>query len=203
MRRFAKLPAAVAGVAIGLMLAIVWLTSAPQSPPSFDQVKARWRPSDAQLLDRDGDSLYERRIDSYGRRLAWTPIDEISPALQQTVIASEDRRFYHHHGVDLRAVAAAVTAPHRRSGHARGAGHDYYAAHWRCLTRRSAGRGHRRSLAQKIRQRSPRKLSRSSGYGREAPDFRGPILTWSPDCLASSKELAPRLALCSPKRRME
>jgi penicillin-binding protein 1C len=41
--------------------------------------------------------------------LAWTPLSDISAALQAAVIASEDRRFYQHHGVDGRAVIAAAT----------------------------------------------------------------------------------------------
>ena len=76
--------------------------------PSFDQVRAEWRPSDVQLLDRHGDPIYEMRIDRHGRRLAWTPLEEVSPALTQAVIGSEDHRFYTHHGVDTFAAAAAL-----------------------------------------------------------------------------------------------
>src|SRR5208282_5663941 len=99
-------------VAIFLLLAGVsifaWLASAPREFPSFAEVRARWRPSDAQLLDRHGDPVYEMRIDSQGRRLAWTPLDEISPALLQAVVESEDRRFYSHRGVDAIAAAGAA-----------------------------------------------------------------------------------------------
>ena len=75
--------------------------SSPPVLPEFSEVRARWQPSDAQLLDRNGDPLDEIRIDRHGRRLAWTPLNEISPALQQAVIASEDHRFPSHHGVDV------------------------------------------------------------------------------------------------------
>ncbi len=91
-----------------LALAAVSIALQPPGLPKFDDVRAAWRPSDAQLLDRRGDPLYERRIDCHGRRLAWTPLNEVSPALARAVIASEDRRFYEHHGVDLRALAAAT-----------------------------------------------------------------------------------------------
>jgi penicillin-binding protein 1C len=87
--------------------ASVWIWPAP-AMPSFEQVRARWRPSDAELLDRRGEPLYARRVDLHGRRLAWTPLEEISPAMRRAIIASEDRRFMRHHGVDFRAVAAAL-----------------------------------------------------------------------------------------------
>ncbi|HEV2169520.1 MAG TPA: transglycosylase domain-containing protein, partial [Candidatus Binatus sp.] len=72
--------------------------------PTFAEVRARWRPSEAQLLDRNGDPIQEMRIDSHGRRFAWTPLDQISPALMQAVIVAEDRRFWSHRGVDLIAL---------------------------------------------------------------------------------------------------
>jgi len=78
------------------------------SPPPFESVRAAHRPSDASLLDRHGELLHEIRVDDRTRRLAWTSLSEISPALQAAVIASEDRRFYHHGGVDARALAAAA-----------------------------------------------------------------------------------------------
>ena len=108
-----------AGAAITLALLVGWIVSAPQAPPSFDEVRAQWRPSDTLLLDRNGDPLYERRIDVDGRRLAWTALDEISPALERAVIASEDRRFHDHYGVDLYAIAGALLRG-ATSGHPRG-----------------------------------------------------------------------------------
>ena len=83
-----------------------WLLSSPELP-EFSAVRARWRPSDAQLLDRNGEPIHEIRIDRQGRRLAWTPLAETSPALQQEVIASEDHRFATHRGVDVIALAAS------------------------------------------------------------------------------------------------
>jgi penicillin-binding protein 1C len=76
--------------------------------PSFAEVRASFRPSNMRLLDRHGEILHERRLDLHGRRLAWTSLADISPALQAAVIASEDRRFYRHGGVDSRAILGAV-----------------------------------------------------------------------------------------------
>jgi penicillin-binding protein 1C len=82
--------------------------------PSFAGVRESFRPSDHSLLDRHGTVLDERRLDFQGRRLAWIPLADISPALQAAVLTSEDRRFYRHGGVDLWAVAGAVA--HRLVG---------------------------------------------------------------------------------------
>jgi penicillin-binding protein 1C len=148
MRRCGK-AIAVAGVA-AITLALGWLALAPKAPPSFAEVKSQWRPSDVELIDRNGDPLYQRRIDLHGRRLAWTPLDEISPALESAVIASEDRRFYEHGGVDLRAVAGSMMRG-AIGGHSRGA--STITMQVAAMIDPTLGRGgHRRSLAQKIRQ---------------------------------------------------
>lgn len=76
--------------------------------PEFSEVRARWNPSDAQLLDRNGEPIHEIRVDRHGRRLAWTPLRDISPTVPEAVIASEDHRFLTHHGVDVFAVAGAL-----------------------------------------------------------------------------------------------
>ena len=80
------------------------------APPTADMVRAAWKPSEAALLDRHGEVLHERRVDTTRRRLAWTALDDVSPALVTAVLASEDRRFREHGGVDARAIAAAVWA---------------------------------------------------------------------------------------------
>ncbi len=88
----------------------LWLTGrgADVALPSFAEVRASFRPSDVSLLDRHGEILHERRLDTHGRRLTWTAAAEISPALQAAVVASEDRRFYRHGGVDSQAILGAV-----------------------------------------------------------------------------------------------
>ena len=76
--------------------------------PTPDQVQAAWRPSDAQLLDRHGVPLDTVRLDMRVRRLAWTPLADISPALGAAVMQAEDQRFMEHGGVDLRAAGQAA-----------------------------------------------------------------------------------------------
>jgi penicillin-binding protein 1C len=139
-------------IAAFVIVAIVAAATALQPPglPSFHEVRAEWRPSDAELLDRHGDPLYERRIDSHGRRLAWTPLDEVSPAIVHAVIASEDRRFFEHHGVDPRALTAAALDAALGS-HARGA--STITMQVAAMLDPSLGRnGSRRTLGQKVAQ---------------------------------------------------
>ncbi len=97
----------IAGTALAILVICAWIFSCTE-PPKFSEVRARWHPSDAQLLDRNGEPLHEIRIDRHGRRLAWTRLADISPALQAEVIASEDHRFARHRGVDLVAIAGAL-----------------------------------------------------------------------------------------------
>lgn len=109
---------AVAGLLAATGMAVTIALYRPVVP-GFEAVRARWRPSDAQLLDRNGEPLHELRVDAHGRRLAWTPLAAISPALQRTVITVEDRRFRSHHGVDFAALAGAAAqwlAGHRSRG---------------------------------------------------------------------------------------
>jgi len=75
---------------------------------AFEEVKASYVKSDAALLDRHGAVIHEMRIDSKGRRLDWTSLSNVSPALVRSVIWSEDRKFYEHGGVDWTALGAAV-----------------------------------------------------------------------------------------------
>jgi penicillin-binding protein 1C len=76
--------------------------------PAFDEVMAGHRKSDAVLLDRNGNIIHDLRVDSKGRRLDWTRLQNISPALIKAVIWSEDRRFYEHGGVDWTALGTAA-----------------------------------------------------------------------------------------------
>ena len=103
LRRLAKLGLLLAAIGL-LMLAVT-----RPSPPTFAEVRAQWRPSEAQLLDRNGNPVHELRIDRHGRRFAWTPLDEISPALTDAIVASEDHRFWSHHGVDVLALTASAS----------------------------------------------------------------------------------------------
>ncbi len=90
--------------ALGLAALSAWAL------PSFDDVRAAHRPSDLPLLDRHGTPLQMVRIDASVRRGPWLPLAEISPALREAIVQSEDRRFWSHAGIDWRALAASAWA---------------------------------------------------------------------------------------------
>ncbi len=118
--------------------------------PAFADVRAAHRPSDVRLLDRSGAVVHETRVDASVRRLDWAPLDAVSPALAAAVIASEDRRFYDHAGVDWWAVAAALWS-RVTGGPSRGASTITMQV-GASLDTALARRGAPRSLAQKWRQ---------------------------------------------------
>lgn len=140
--------AVIGAVGVVGVVCAIGIVSRP-AVPSHEAVRARSAPSEARLLDRRGRILHERRVRMDERRLAWTPLAEISPALVEAVIETEDRRFREHGGVDVRALIGALLAELR--GDRRGAS---------TLTMQLAGelepklraQGGRRTLAQKVRQ---------------------------------------------------
>jgi penicillin-binding protein 1C len=84
------------------------LAGAAHAAPTFEQVRAAYRSSDAQLLDRHGEAIQSLRIDMTVRRLPWVALYDISPALPAAVLQAEDQRFYQHDGVDWNAAAKAA-----------------------------------------------------------------------------------------------
>lgn len=98
------------GLALGLagFVFLVLLHQEPFPVPGFDSVKAQWRSSDAWLLDRNGEPLSRVRVDRDRRRGEWVALSEVSPALVDSMLAAEDRRFRKHGGVDWLAMAGAL-----------------------------------------------------------------------------------------------
>ncbi|MDB5805050.1 MAG: penicillin-binding protein [Betaproteobacteria bacterium] len=104
------------------MLLAACVAAAPAraaDPPGYQQVRKAYVPSDAWLTDRHGDVIDSLRLDKATRRLAWTSLDDISPALKLALIKSEDQRFYDHDGIDWQAVFGSLGSNAR--GRQRGA----------------------------------------------------------------------------------
>ena len=95
-------------VRAAIVAAAAMLSIAAHALPSFDEVKADFRPSDSLLLDRDGEVLQRLRTDMSVRRGQWVALGDVSPALRHAILLSEDKRFYEHSGVDWRAVSSAA-----------------------------------------------------------------------------------------------
>ncbi|MCC6710233.1 MAG: penicillin-binding protein 1C [Gammaproteobacteria bacterium] len=90
------------------MALLLCVSSAAAGARPFSEVRGAWRPSYAWLAARDGTVLQAQRIDFHGLRLPWVKLDEVSPAFVRALLAIEDQRFHAHHGVDWRALAAAL-----------------------------------------------------------------------------------------------
>lgn len=82
-----------------LLLAFVAWSVAPLRHPALPA-------SSTKILDRNGGLLYEVVRPEEGRRTLITRAD-IPPSFVDALIASEDQRFYSHHGVDVIAITRA------------------------------------------------------------------------------------------------
>jgi len=88
----------------------------------WDYPREKLEPSEASSLvvfDAQGNVLRQQSTSS-GGRAQWTPLAAIAPALANATLASEDHRFYQHHGVDpyglLRAAWLDLRAGHLAFG---------------------------------------------------------------------------------------
>ena len=86
-----------AGVAV-----VAWLS---QDLPSLEQIENPQNLLATQVLTADGMEL-ARYYD--GENRTWVSLDQMSPYVPQALIATEDRRFYDHWGMDLYGFGAVV-----------------------------------------------------------------------------------------------
>lgn len=108
-------------IALGILGLLLIATDVLRSRvPKFEDVKADHRPSDAWLVDRNGQPLESLRVVNSYRSLEWVSYEELSPAFIETLVKAEDRRFFSHHGVDFFALGSAARA-YLSSARARGA----------------------------------------------------------------------------------
>ncbi|MEO8938694.1 MAG: penicillin-binding protein 1C [Burkholderiaceae bacterium] len=95
------------------MLCLVFLSfsgarTAGAATPTFPEVRATYRTSETTFTDRHGEIVQVLRTDPSVRKLPWTTLADVSPALRVALVLSEDRRFYEHAGVDWTAVGSAA-----------------------------------------------------------------------------------------------
>ncbi len=77
------------------------------SLPSVDNLRKRASHFETtRILDRNGDVLYEILDPNAGRR-TYVPLSKISPYMVAATIATEDKHFYEHPGIDIWAIARA------------------------------------------------------------------------------------------------
>ena len=87
---------------VGLTCAFVYYTATVPDPKSLRQ---KDRPPVVRILDRDGGLLTE-----HGGAESYASIDTLPQHLLDAVVATEDRRFYEHWGVDPSGLARALLA---------------------------------------------------------------------------------------------
>ena len=97
--------ALAAGPALFLLYVLVLI---PFTPGISDIRKARFE-QPAQVLSSDGQLLTEFK---WANR-AWVPLEDVAPSVLAALIATEDRRFYDHFGLDWRRTASAALLPGR------------------------------------------------------------------------------------------
>ncbi len=105
---------------LALVLTAIWIATIPPLIPSYDRIVEGWKPSESWLYDRNGQLIDSVRVDFHARRLAWTQLDDVAKVVPATIIGSEDKRYFEHHGVDWLAIAGAAKA-RLTGGRSRGA----------------------------------------------------------------------------------
>jgi penicillin-binding protein 1A len=92
-----------AALALPALMLLYVLVLIPFTPSTSDLRKAKSEVP-AVVMSADGVVLAEyRRINRQ-----WVPLGKISPHVVNALIATEDHRFYQHHGIDIRRTGAAV-----------------------------------------------------------------------------------------------
>jgi penicillin-binding protein 1C len=94
----------------GMATVLAFAALPAQALPSYAEVRGDFRSSETQVLSREGELLQRVRTDATVRRGQWVGVADVSPALRQALLLSEDKRFYEHSGVDWAAVSAAAWA---------------------------------------------------------------------------------------------
>ncbi|MFB0545558.1 MAG: transglycosylase domain-containing protein, partial [Anaerolineae bacterium] len=89
-------------------LVLLFYASIALRLPAPDELRGRAAAfKSAKVYDRQGGLLYEV-VDPQGGRRTVVHLDQISPYLRQATIATEDRNFYRHPGVDPLSIVRAI-----------------------------------------------------------------------------------------------
>jgi len=75
-----------------------------------DQLRSAQSAQVSRVYAADGTTLIAQFYEEYRK---YVPISQISPYMLKAIVASEDARFYEHHGVDVKGVIRAAVANHQ------------------------------------------------------------------------------------------
>jgi len=117
-RLFAEIFAVLAFLSIVAVAGIAGLVKHYTSEiPSLEDLRTISPTLSTRILDKDekpfGEFFVERRN--------WCPLDSIPPVMRQAVLSIEDRKFYHHWGINLKRLGGAVLANMRSFRKSQGA----------------------------------------------------------------------------------
>jgi penicillin-binding protein 1C len=105
---FRRVAVSLGVTAVLLIGAFAALLAAAWAWPFYPVEKLRPGESTGlQVVDRNGALLRELPLRGGGRQ-AWVTLDEVRGTVVAAAVASEDHRFFEHHGVDPRGVVRAV-----------------------------------------------------------------------------------------------
>ncbi|MBA2965597.1 MULTISPECIES: penicillin-binding protein 1A [Ramlibacter] len=94
----------LAAAGIATAMALSYVTSLIPLTPGIGDLRKVQAEQPGVILTADGQPLAVLRR----ANRQWVPLAEISPHVLDALLATEDQRFYAHHGVDLRRTAAAA-----------------------------------------------------------------------------------------------
>ncbi|HEY0844270.1 MAG TPA: transglycosylase domain-containing protein [Noviherbaspirillum sp.] len=98
------LKAGAASGVIGFLLLLAWTIVLIPFTPSIADLRKAKAETPSVLMSADGKELAVfKRMNRQ-----WVELDDISPHVIKALIATEDHRFYDHHGVDLWRTAAGI-----------------------------------------------------------------------------------------------
>jgi penicillin-binding protein 1A len=94
------------------------VTAVGQQLTGLDPFKQRYQQVDGYVYAGDGHTILAVLRGSQSRVLVQS--DQISPWIKQAIVATEDRRFYEHRGIDVRGMARAFWADIRKKSAVQG-----------------------------------------------------------------------------------
>lgn len=89
--------------ALPLLFALYVLCLIPFTPSISDIRKAK-QEQPAQIMSADGKLIGEFKRSNR----QWVPLDQIAPSVVQALVATEDHRFYEHHGMDFKRTMGSL-----------------------------------------------------------------------------------------------
>lgn len=99
------------------MAILTWVFMVGRHLPNTDRLWDRTRPISVQFIDRHGRDLITRGA----KEASPVSIQTLPPDLVHAVLAIEDRRFYHHIGIDPYSMARALVKNVQNRGYSEGA----------------------------------------------------------------------------------